>query len=344
MPSSTSEATGREARCCSRRASSGATARGRTSVASAPAASRRCSGSSGSGSTARSRGCAAWAREPTATETGNPLTTGRAVRPARRSPRCSPAAADEPARQDRGRRRPASRCSSAPAASPPRRSSSTRYIRPAAPLRLRGNRWSTRRRAPERPRPRRGALGRARRVLRPQHAGRAVGRVGARVARRSSTPATRASSTSAATSSSRRATCRGRRRTSSPRRRGARAHAPTTCWTRRALRRACATGPSREMVGGCAGGGAPRRGRAAVPGAGGHRCGRARRGGDHAHDRRPVGRRAGTRARSRRTRRSQGLWAAGVDAGGIATGGYASGLAQALVLGLAAAEDLAASL
>jgi hypothetical protein len=36
-----------------------------------------------------------------------------------------------------------------------------------------------------------------------------------------------------------------------------------------------------------------------------------------------------------------GLWAAGVDAGGVATGGYASGLAQALVLGLAAAESLA---
>src|SRR4051794_10653901 len=36
-----------------------------------------------------------------------------------------------------------------------------------------------------------------------------------------------------------------------------------------------------------------------------------------------------------------GLWAAGVDAGGVAVGGYASGLAQALVLGLAAAEDLA---
>jgi succinate dehydrogenase/fumarate reductase flavoprotein subunit len=34
-----------------------------------------------------------------------------------------------------------------------------------------------------------------------------------------------------------------------------------------------------------------------------------------------------------------GLWAAGVDAGGVATGGYASGLAQALVLGLAAADD-----
>ena len=36
-----------------------------------------------------------------------------------------------------------------------------------------------------------------------------------------------------------------------------------------------------------------------------------------------------------------GLWSAGVDAGGVATGGYASGLAQALVLGLAAAEDAA---
>jgi hypothetical protein len=38
---------------------------------------------------------------------------------------------------------------------------------------------------------------------------------------------------------------------------------------------------------------------------------------------------------------ADGLWAAGVDAGGIATGGYASGLAQALVLGLAAAESVA---
>jgi predicted oxidoreductase len=36
------------------------------------------------------------------------------------------------------------------------------------------------------------------------------------------------------------------------------------------------------------------------------------------------------------------LYAAGVDAGGIATGGYSSGLAQALVLGLVAAEELAA--
>jgi fumarate reductase flavoprotein subunit len=40
-------------------------------------------------------------------------------------------------------------------------------------------------------------------------------------------------------------------------------------------------------------------------------------------------------------RRLDGLYAAGVDAGGVATGGYASGLAQALVLGLAAAEHLA---
>ena len=35
-----------------------------------------------------------------------------------------------------------------------------------------------------------------------------------------------------------------------------------------------------------------------------------------------------------------GLWAAGVDAGGVATGGYSSGLAQALVLGLVAAESI----
>ncbi len=38
---------------------------------------------------------------------------------------------------------------------------------------------------------------------------------------------------------------------------------------------------------------------------------------------------------------ADGLWAAGVDAGGVSTGGYASGLAQALVLALAAAEDAA---
>ena len=37
-----------------------------------------------------------------------------------------------------------------------------------------------------------------------------------------------------------------------------------------------------------------------------------------------------------------GLFAAGVDAGGVAAGGYASGLAQALVLGVAAAESIAA--
>ena len=37
-----------------------------------------------------------------------------------------------------------------------------------------------------------------------------------------------------------------------------------------------------------------------------------------------------------------GVFAAGVDVGGIANGGYASGLAQALVLGLVAAETLAA--
>jgi hypothetical protein len=39
---------------------------------------------------------------------------------------------------------------------------------------------------------------------------------------------------------------------------------------------------------------------------------------------------------------TEGIWAAGVDAGGIASGGYASGLAQALVLGLVAAESIAA--
>jgi fumarate reductase flavoprotein subunit len=40
-------------------------------------------------------------------------------------------------------------------------------------------------------------------------------------------------------------------------------------------------------------------------------------------------------------RATDGVWAAGVDVGGISNGGYASGLAQALVLGLVAAEDAA---
>jgi fumarate reductase flavoprotein subunit len=55
------------------------------------------------------------------------------------------------------------------------------------------------------------------------------------------------------------------------------------------------------------------------------------------------GLRVDERARVLREDRSAvpGLWAAGVDAGGVATGGYASGLAQALVLGLVAAEDAA---
>ena len=37
---------------------------------------------------------------------------------------------------------------------------------------------------------------------------------------------------------------------------------------------------------------------------------------------------------------TDGLWAAGVDVGGVETGGYSSGLAQALVLGLAAAQSI----
>jgi hypothetical protein len=42
-----------------------------------------------------------------------------------------------------------------------------------------------------------------------------------------------------------------------------------------------------------------------------------------------------------KTQAADGVQVAGVDAGGVATGGYASGLAQALVLGLVAAEALA---
>jgi succinate dehydrogenase/fumarate reductase flavoprotein subunit len=39
-------------------------------------------------------------------------------------------------------------------------------------------------------------------------------------------------------------------------------------------------------------------------------------------------------------RAADGVWAAGVDTGGVSNGGYASGLAQALVLGLVAAESI----
>jgi hypothetical protein len=42
-----------------------------------------------------------------------------------------------------------------------------------------------------------------------------------------------------------------------------------------------------------------------------------------------------------RARAADGIWVVGIDAGGVSNGGYASGLAQALVLGLVAAEDAA---
>jgi glycine cleavage system aminomethyltransferase T len=42
-----------------------------------------------------------------------------------------------------------------------------------------------------------------------------------------------------------------------------------------------------------------------------------------------------------RARAADGIWAAGVDVGGVSNGGYSSGLAQALVLGLVAAEEAA---
>ena len=55
------------------------------------------------------------------------------------------------------------------------------------------------------------------------------------------------------------------------------------------------------------------------------------------------GLRVDTQARVLRDRGTaiEGLYAAGADVGGIASGGYASGLATALVLGLAAAESIA---
>jgi len=69
---------------------------------------------------------------------------------------------------------------------------------------------------------------------------------------------------------------------------------------------------------------------------------RARVGGRHPHDRRRA-RRSRARVCSTRTAfRSRGSTRRAWMRAGVATGGYASGLAQAPLLGLAAAEELAA--
>ena len=71
------------ARCCSRAASSGATASGTTSAPSVPAATRRCSGSSGSGSTTRSRWLVSLGAEPVVGRHREPAHDRQALRPAR---------------------------------------------------------------------------------------------------------------------------------------------------------------------------------------------------------------------------------------------------------------------
>ena len=132
------------------------------------------------------------------------------------------------------------------------------------------------------------------------------------------------------------------RTTSRRRSRGSRTDGPGTCWTRRRWRTATAAGRRPTW--------SRRRGRRAEPSSIRRSCRsrRRRRRGSRVHVAAAVthtigGLRIDTAARVLGEDGSplDGLWAAGVDAGGVATGGYASGLAQALVLGLAAAESIA---
>ena len=136
-----------------------------------------CSGSSGSGSTRRSPGSCRSARRSSRRGTGNPRTAGIRFDPrgARRG-----AARRGCGRTRSPRRRRCRRTATGPrvlatggfAASP---ELVARHIRPAAPLRLRGNPWSTGGGLERGARARRRARRRDGRVLRPQHAGRRRG-------------------------------------------------------------------------------------------------------------------------------------------------------------------------
>ena len=283
----------------------------------------------------RSRGCVGLGAEAVWEETGNPLTVGKRFDPRALTETLARRAGELELESQGIGAGPTVLCTGGFAASS---ELVTRYVAPAASLRLRASPWSTGDGLDARGRARRGAERRAGRVLRPQHAGCGLGRDASSSPRRSSTAASPGSSTRTGPSSSRPTTSPGRRRTSCRRRRSGRARARTTCWTTRRSHSACATGPSPRSS-------RPRRRR------------RASRSHELPFDPPPGaveavrviasithtigGLRVDEQARVLRADGSaiDGLWAAGVDAGGFATGGYASGLAQALVLGLAAAED-----
>ena len=134
------------------------------------------------------------------------------------------------------------------------------------------------------------------RVLRPQHAGRALGRDPVRRSLAAVREGARGSSTRTASSSSSEAASRGRRRTSCRRPLAGAARVRTTCWTSGRSQNACASARSPSSS-------RPRRPRRVVPledlpfaAAGGGRRGRPRDRLDHAHDRRPPGRRPCARA------------------------------------------------
>ena len=236
-------------------------------------------------------------------ETGNPRTVGK-----RFDPR---GLVEALARRRRARRRRARRRAVDPLHRRVRCVAGARHAvrrgrrRRCACGRIRGRRATVSRWA----RPRRSAHRRHGRVLRAQHARRAVGRDASSSRCRSSTDGSRGSSTRTASSSSPATACRGRRRTWSPRRPGGRERGRSTSSTRRRSRERVRDRTVADMVAA-----APAESRVALadlpfePPEGAVGCG-ARDRVDHAHDRRPARRRAGARA------------ARGRDAGGRALGG-----------------------
>ena len=286
-----------------------------------PAGDGRCSGSSGSASTTRSRGSARSARRSW-DETGNPLTVGVRFEP-RGSSSVAALAGDVGSADARCDGEATVLATGGFAASA---DLVTRYIRPAAPLRRRGNPWSTGgglRHALDRG----AALTRGMDEFYGRNMPDARGTSATTSRSPSCTRGTRGSSTSTARSSSAPTTCRGRRRTSSRRPRGA--GRAGVLPARRGGARAARAGADRARAGRgrAARGARPARPPSVRPAAGNRRR-RARHRGDHAHDRRAASRRP-ARVLDEAGAPIAGLWAAGVDAGGVATGGYASGLAQA---------------
>ena len=267
-------------------------------------------------------------------ETENPLTTGVRFDTEGLTEALFRAAGEVRSRTT-GRRSPGIRSCWRPAAFKAIRELVERYVRPAAPLRVRANPWSAgdglrvgldARRSPEQ---------RPGRVLRPQHGRRRLRRGRLRARSRRSTGATPGSSTSAGRSSSTTSGSAGRSSTSSRRPPTSRARGPGTCSTTQALDQQVRYGTVRELVAS-----APTRTDPAElpfePPPGTVAAVRVAAAITHTIGGLRVDERA--RVLDEHDEPIDGLFAAGVDAGGISTGGYASGLASALVLGRTAAE------